>query len=162
MAYDAQTAAALPISDLALEVLAHTHATQTVPLRHCAAYLQAVQSMPWFHAAFTAHGHPLIVSGGKGLSHADGTAWRMKIGTDDRRDVRRCEQACLHELAHLVTNDYGIEGERREPVDGADSSRGHHHAWRANFVLIVRMVLGRQAASRLRHEFNQWGLPTSR
>jgi hypothetical protein len=84
----------------------------------------------------------------------------VKIGTNDRWDVSRCEHACLHELAHIVTSDYGSGGERREPMRGRTSSRGHHHAWRANFMHIVRMTLGKQAATRLRHEFNAWGLST--
>jgi hypothetical protein len=83
-----------------------------------------------------------------------------KIGTKDRLDVSKCEQACLHELAHIETPDYGPGNELREPVRGRGSSRGHHHAWRADFVLIVRKTLGKQAALRLRHEFDQWGLST--
>jgi hypothetical protein len=62
----------------------------------------------------------------------------------------------------IVTPDYGPGKELREPVRGRDSSKGHHHAWRVNFVLIVRETLGKQAARLLRQEFNQWGLPTSR
>jgi hypothetical protein len=61
-----------------------------------------------------------------------------------------------------VTPDYGPSGEPREPALGRGSSKGHHHAWRANLVLIVRNMLGSQAALRLRHEFDQWGLPTDR
>ncbi len=53
----------------------------------------------------------------------------------------------------------GVE-ELREPRLGRDSSKGHHHAWRVNFVLIAKNVLGKQAAHRLRYEFNQWGLST--
>ena len=100
--------------------------------------------------------------GGKGRSHADARQGRVKIGGNDRRDVGKCEQACLHELAHIVSSDYGPGRELREPRLGPDSSKGHHHAWRVNFVLIVRNVLGQRAAVRLRHEFGQWGLPTSR
>jgi hypothetical protein len=59
-----------------------------------------------------------------------------------------------------VTPDVGPSLELREPVQGAMSSRGHHHAWRANFLLIVTMTLGPNAAQQLKHEFNQWGLPT--
>lgn len=116
--------------------------------------------MEWFKAAFAAYTDPVIVLGGRGVSHADAAQRRVKIGTNDRLDVSKCEHACLHELAHIVTPDYGPGKELREPARGRGSSRGHHHAWRVNFVLVVRMVLGKQAALRLRHEFNQWGLPT--
>jgi hypothetical protein len=118
--------------------------------------------MDWFKAAFLAYTDPVTVVGGKGGSNADALQRRIKIGTNNRYNVSECEQACLHELAHIVTPDYGPGKELREPGHGRDSSKGHHHAWRANFVLIVRMTLGKQAALRLRYEFNQWGLPTHR
>jgi hypothetical protein len=128
----------------------------------CRAYIHAVQQEAWFAAAFAAHTHPVTVVGGRGRSRADAAERWVKVGVEDRRDVGRCEHACLHELAHIVTADYGPEREPREPFHGRGSSRGHHHAWRANFVFIVRQTLGGQAALRLRHEFNQWGLPTVR
>jgi hypothetical protein len=59
-----------------------------------------------------------------------------------------------------VSSDRGADGLRRESDLGRYSSKGHHHAWRANFVFMVRMVVGSQSAARLRSEFNQWGLPT--
>lgn len=118
--------------------------------------------MDWFTAAFCAYTGPVTVVGGKGKSHASAVDRRIKIGTDNRSDVSKCEQACLHELAHIVTPDYGPGKELREPPGGMNSSKGHHHAWRVNFVLIVRMTLGKRAALLLRYEFNQWGLPTSR
>ena len=47
---------------------------------------------------------------------------------------------------------------------GVGSSKGHHHAWRVNFVLITRKTLGKQAATRLRHTpepaFTASGLPS--
>lgn len=129
---------------------------------HCARYIHAVQQADWFAAAFGAYAVPVTVAGGRGRSHADAAQRRIKIGTSDRREVGACEQACLHELAHIVTPDFGPGRERREPASGRASSKGHHHAWRANFVLIVRQTLGRQAALVLRHEFGQWGLPTAR
>ena len=128
----------------------------------CASYIHAVQQMDWFTAAFHAYTGPVTVVGGKGGSNADAVQRRIKIGTNNRYNVGECEQACLHELAHIVTPDYGPDRERREPVRGRDSSKGHHHAWRVNFVLIVRKTLGKQAALLLRYEFNQWGLPTSK
>ena len=157
-AYNSQLAAGLPTSELAGTLLIQPDGV--VGLRPCEAYLHAIQDMAWFTAAFTGHAAPVIVVGGGGRSHADAAQRRVKIGTNDRRNARQCEHACLHELAHIVTPDQGPNRELREPAQGRDSSRGHHHAWRANFVLIVRMTLGRQAAQRLRHEFNQWGLPT--
>jgi len=131
-----------------------------IDYRHCATYVHAIQQMEWFTAAFPAYTDPVIVVGGSGGSRADASQRRVKIGTNDRLDVSKCEQACLHELAHIVTPDYGPGNELREPGRGRGSSRGHHHAWRANFILIVRKMLGKQAALRLRHEFDQWGLPT--
>ncbi|HET7660840.1 MAG TPA: hypothetical protein VFK66_10675 [Oryzihumus sp.] len=157
-AYNSQLAAALPNSELAH--ILHIQPDGLVDLRQCGAYIHAIQHMDWFTAAFTAHAAPVIVVGGRGSSHADAAQRRVKIGTNDRRSSRQCEHACLHELAHIVTPDYGPGRELREPVQGRGSSRGHHHAWRVNFVLIVRMTLGRKSALRLRHEFNQWGLPT--
>jgi hypothetical protein len=128
--------------------------------RHCASYIHAVQRMGWFKAAFLGYTDPVTVVGGKGGSHADALQRRIKVGANNRHNVSACEQACLHELAHIVTPDYGPGGELREPGRGRDSSKGHHHAWRANFVLIVRMTLGKRAALRLRYEFTQWGLLT--
>ena len=157
-AYNAQLAAALPVSDLAETVLVLDHSI--IKRQHCATYVLAVQRMDWFKAAFPAHNSPVTVVGGKGGSHADALLRRIKIGTNNRFNISECEQACLHELAHIVSSDYGPGKELREPKLGRDSSKGHHHAWRVNFVLIVRKTLGKQAAARLRHEFNQWGLST--
>jgi hypothetical protein len=151
-------AAGLPISELAGAVLIKDDGI--IDHRHCASYIHAVQQMDWFKAAFPGHAGPVTVVGGKGGSRADALQRRIKIGTDNRYNVSECEQACLHELAHIVSPDYGPARELREPRLGRDSSKGHHHAWRVNFVLIVRKVLGKQAALRLRYEFNQWGLST--
>ena len=159
-AYNAQLAAGLPVSKLAAEMLGATDGL--IDLGHCATYIHAVQRMEWFKAAFPAHTEPVTVVGGKGVSHADADQRRIKIGTNNRRHVSECEQACLHELAHIVSSDYGPGQELREPRLGRDSSKGHHHAWRVNFVLIVGKILGKPAAVRLRHEFNAWGLPTRR
>lgn len=159
-AYNAQLAAALPVSNLAETVLVSDHGI--IGRRHCAIYVLAVQRMDWFKAAFPAHTDPVTVVGGLGGSHADALQRRIKIGTNNRSNVSECEQACLHELAHIVSPDYGPGKELREPRLGRDSSKGHHHAWRVNFVLIVRKTVGKQAAARLRYEFNQWGLSTSR
>jgi len=157
-AYNAQLAAALPVSDLGETVLGFDHGL--ISRRHCAIYVLAVQRTDWFKAAFPAHSNPVTVVGGRGGSHADALQRRIKIGTNNRLNVSECEQACLHELAHIVSPDYGPGKELREPKLGRDSSKGHHHAWRVNFVLIVRKTLGKQAAARLRYEFNQWGLST--
>ena len=159
-AYNAQLAAGLPVSMLARAVLIKDDAI--INYRHCAKYIHAVQQMDWFTAAFLAYAGPVTVVGGKGGSHADAVERRIKIGANNRYNVSECEQACLHELAHIVTPHYGPGKERREPVRGRESSKGHHHAWRVNFLLIVRKALGKQAALLLRHEFNQWGLPTSK
>ena len=157
-AYGAQFAAGLPVSDLARTVLIANNGS--IAHRYCARYIHAIQQMDWFTAAFTAHTAPVTVVGGRGVSHADAALRRVKIGTHDRFDIATCERACLHELAHIVTSDYGPGLELREPARGSGSSKGHHHAWRVNFVLVVQNTLGRQAARRLRHEFNQWGLTT--
>ena len=159
-AYSAQLAAGLPISKLAEAVLIKHDGV--IDHQHCARYIHTVQQMDWFTAAFPAHTEPVTVVGGKGGSHADALQCRIKIGTNSRYHVHECEQACLHELAHIVSADYGPGEVLREPRLGRDSSKGHHHAWRVNFVLIVRKVLGRQAALRLRYEFNQWGLSTAK
>lgn len=157
-AYNAQLAAALPVSDLGETVLGFDHGL--ISRQHCAIYVLAVQRTDWFKAAFPAHSNPVTVVGGKGGSHADALQRRIKIGTNNRLNVSECEQACLHELAHIVSPDYGPGKELREPRLGRNSSKGHHHAWRVNFVLIVRKTLGKQVAARLRYEFNQWGLST--
>ena len=159
-AYNAQLAAGLPVSELARALLIKEDGT--INFQHCASYIHAVQRMDWFAAAFGAYAGPVTVVGGKGVSHADAAQRRIKIGTDNRYNVSECEQACLHELAHIVTPDHGQGEELREPQRGRDSSKGHHHAWRVNFVLIVRKTLGKQAALLLRSEFNQWGLPTNK
>jgi hypothetical protein len=151
-------AAGLPISELAGTVL--IQGDGIIDHQHCASYIHAVQQMDWFKAAFPAHSDPVTVVGGKGRSNANALERRIKIGTSSRFDVSECEQACLHELAHIVTSDYEPGQELREPRLGRDSSKGHHHAWRVNFVLIVRKALGKQAAQRLNYEFNQWGLST--
>ncbi len=157
-AYDAQLAAGLPVSQLAAAMLVNNDGI--INHQHCASYIHAVQQMDWFKAAFPAHADPVIVVGGNGGSNADALQRRIKIGTNNRYNVGECEQACLHELAHIVSPDYGPDREPREPRFGRDSSKGHHHAWRVNFILIVRKVLGKQAARRLRYEFDQWGLAT--
>ncbi|NUR69496.1 MAG: hypothetical protein HOU81_01610 [Hamadaea sp.] len=159
-AYDAQLAASLPASRLGLELLVPRDGA--IALQDCARYLAVVQRLGWFTAAFPAHDAPVTVVGGRGRSHADAAERRIKIAAADRRDVSRCEHACLHELAHLVTSDVEADGRLREPRLGRGSSKGHHHAWRANFVLMVRMTAGKQAAARLRREFDQWGLPTAK
>jgi putative metallohydrolase (TIGR04338 family) len=148
----------LPVSDLARAVLVNDG--QIIDYRHCATYIHAIQQTEWFGTAFPAYTNPVTVSGGRGGSHADAEQRRVKIGTRDRSDIGTCERTCLHELAHIVTSDYGPGDRRREPEQGPGSSKGHHHAWRANFILLVRHTLGKQAAARLRHEFGQWGLPT--
>jgi hypothetical protein len=153
-------AAGLPVSGLAREVLIKNDGV--IDCQNCAGYIHAIQRMDWFTAAFRAYAGPVTVVGGRGGSHADAAQRRIKIGTDNRHNVSECEQACLHELAHIVTPDYGPGKELREPAQGRDSSKGHHHAWRVNFVLIVRNTLGKHAALLLRYEFSQWGLPTSK
>ena len=159
-AYNAQRAAGLPVSPLAEAIL--VMADGTISHRHCATYIVAVQQMDWFAAAFSSHAGPVAVAGGQGRSNADAVKRRIKIGTNDRRSIGECEQACLHELAHIVSPDFGQASELREPRLGRGSSKGHHHAWRVNFVLIIRKTLGNQAAARLRYEFNAWGLSTCR
>jgi hypothetical protein len=150
----------LPVSGLARVVLIEHGGI--IAYEHCASYIHAIQQADWFTSAFPAHAVLLTVAGGKGVSHADAGQRRITIGANSRHSVGECEQACLHELAHIVTSDYGPGGERREPALGRGSSKGHHHAWRVNFILIVRKTLGKHPALRLRHEFSQWGLPASR
>jgi hypothetical protein len=159
-AYSAQMAAGLPVSPLGREVLSLVD--DAIGVRQCATYIHAVQQMAWFRAGFPGHTDPVAVVGGRGISRADAEQRWIRIGVDDRVNVSKCEQACLHELAHIVTSDLGLDNGPREPARGRGSSRGHHHAWRANFILIVRKMLGGQAASRLRQEFEQWGLSTYR
>lgn len=159
-AYNAQLAAGLPVSDIARTILVNDGVS--IPYASCGAYIHAIQRSRCFGLAFASHTDPVSVVGGRGRSRADAAQRWVKIGTDDRWDTDRCEHACLHELAHIVTADLNPGREPREPFQGRNSSKGHHHAWRANFVLIVRMTLGRHAATQLRHEFNQWGLPTHR
>jgi hypothetical protein len=148
------------VGDLATAVL--ISADGTVHHRFCAACIHALQRSDWYAAAFTGYTGPVTVAGGKGRSSADAVRGCIKIGSADRHSDRECEHACLHELAHMVTPDRGPDRQLREPARGRESSKGHHHAWRVNFVLIVRKTLGNQAAQRLRSEFGQWGLQTSR
>ena len=159
-AYDAQLAAALPTSLLAVDLLSSVH--DTVDVRNCATYINTLQMSGWFQTAFSGHTHPVTVVGGGGLSRADAQRNWICIGVQDRTSVSRAEHACLHELAHIVTCDREPDGALREAALGRGSSKGHHHAWRANFVIIVRKTLGEAAAARLRREFDQWGLPTRR
>jgi putative metallohydrolase (TIGR04338 family) len=159
-AYDAQMAADLPVSHLGTQILIARKGV--VGIENCARYIAAVQEMARFKAAFRSHDDPVIVIGGRGISHADAQHRTIKIGTTDRQSVPQCERACLHELAHIVSSDTGPDGHLREPRLGRYSSKGHHDAWRVNFVLIVRMVVGKHAATRLRQEFNMWGLPTQK
>jgi hypothetical protein len=119
-------AAGLPVSELADVMLIMDGSI--IDRRHCAAYIHSVQQMEWFKAAFPAHTDPVTVVGGKGDSHADALQRRVKIGANSRHNVSACEQACLHELAHIVSSDYGPGKELREPRLGRDSSKGHHHA----------------------------------
>lgn len=158
-AYGAQWAAGLPGSELGRERLARSGAL--ISVAQCAAFIEDVRTSAWFVAAYGARARaPLLLVTRDGTSTADRDTGVICIGTDDRRDPRLCEHACLHELAHLVTTDRTASGSTREPAHGDQSSHGHHHAWRANFVFIVRMTLGAPAAARLRDEFNAWDLPT--
>lgn len=159
-AYDAELAAGLPLSELGRVTLGAGPEDAAVSPAQCATYLHAVQRTAWFAAAFPGHAWPVVVIGGSGRSNADPDRGLITIGAEDRATPRRCERACLHELAHLVTAELGPDGALREDVTGPASTRGHHHAWRANFVFIVGLTLGRQAATRLRAEFNAWGLAT--
>src|SRR6266436_3696919 len=110
-AYNAQLAAALPVSKLAETMLIIDDGI--IDRQHCAIYVLAVQRMDWFKAAFPAHAVPVTVVGGKGGSHADALQRQIKIGTNNRLNVAECEQACLHELAHIVSPDYGPGNELR-------------------------------------------------
>ncbi len=132
------------MSDLATAVL--ISADGTIHHRFCAAYIHALQRSDWYAAAFTGYTGPVTVAGGKGRSSADAARGSIKIGSTDRHSVRECEHACPHELTHIVTPDRGPDRQLREPARGRESSKGHHHAWRVNFVLIVRKTLGNQAA----------------
>jgi hypothetical protein len=128
------------VSDLATAVL--ISADGTIHHRFCAAYIHALQRSDWHAVAFTGYTGPATVAGGKGRSSADAVRGSIKIGSTDRRSVRECEHACLHELAHIVTPDRGPDRQQRESARGREGSKGHHHAWRVNFVLIVRKTLG--------------------
>ena len=110
----------MPVSELARAVLIENDGV--ISHRHCATYLYAIQQMDWFAAAFGAYTGPVTVVGGRGVSRADAVQRWIKIGTNDRHNVGECEQACLHELAHIVTPDYGLGQQRREPERGRDSS----------------------------------------
>ncbi len=112
-AYNAQLAAGLPVSELAEAVLIMDDGLIT--RQNCATYIRAIQQMNWFMAAFPVHSDPVTVVVGRGRSHADAVERRIKIGTNNRRHVGECEQACLHELAHIVSPDCGPDGELREP-----------------------------------------------
>ena len=157
-AYDAQLAAGLPVSDQATSLLARHRGP--IDVGRCAQYIHAIQQRDWFTAAFAAHAEPVRVVVGPDVSHADAALRLVTIGDDDLWDTGKCEHACLHELAHVVTPDRGPDRQLREAAQGLDSTRGHHQAWRANFIFIVQMTLGGPAATRLRHEFASWGLPT--
>ncbi|GAA2494496.1 hypothetical protein [Terrabacter carboxydivorans] len=159
-AYDAELAAGLPLSELGRVTFGAGAEEAVVSPAQCATYLHAVQRTAWFAPAFPGHARPVVVIGGNGRSNADPDRGIVTIGVDDRATPRRCERACLHELAHVVTAELGPDGGLREAVTGPASTRGHHHAWRANFVFIVGLTLGRPAAKRLRAEFNEWGLVT--
>ena len=114
----------MPVSELARAVLMQDD--QIIDYRRCATYLHAIQQTEWFKAAFPAYTDPVTVAGGRGGSRADAGQRKVKIGTNDRLGVSKCEQACLHELAHIVTPDYGPGNELREPLSGRGSSRGKH------------------------------------
>jgi hypothetical protein len=90
-AYNAQLAAALPVSDLAETVLVLDHSI--IKRQHCATYVLAVQRMDWFKAAFPAHNSPVTVVGGKGGSHADALQRRIKIGTNQERNYASLSSA---------------------------------------------------------------------
>jgi hypothetical protein len=157
-AYDAQLAAALPSCELGHALLIPNGGLITAA--QCATFILAIQTADWFTAAFTGHTLPIQIVGGCGISYADSSRHLVGIGDMDRHEARTCELACLHELAHVVTQDTRPKQPLTEVTSSEGESRGHHHAWRANFVFIVRMTIGKSAASRLRHEFNEWGLHT--
>ena len=143
-----------PPSTAARRYLVSSGWPMRVGLHGCALYLHHVQAQDWFGEAFPNWTAPVRVLGGPGGGFCRRNtrdaplntpgAWEIKIGTAFRKQTSQCEWTCLHELAHLV---------------GGDKD-GHDHAWRVNYVRLVRGMLGYRAARYLRRGFEQRGLPT--
>ena len=132
-------------------------------MEDCARYIAEVQSQPWYRRAFpgAAQSAPVAVTTSSGTSHArlDGTG--IGAAPYDREQTARCERMLLHELAHVVAA-------RRAYRPGAEyaaereETRDHTHAWRVNYVTLVRHQLGYRAARYLRDSFKSHDLPTNR
>jgi putative metallohydrolase (TIGR04338 family) len=114
---------------------------------HPADYIRAIQGREWFRAAFPSQLALMDVTCGrsKTRSYTDTKAHPPKIviGECHRRSIDICEWSCLHELSHAVTK-------RSDP--------GHGPAWRRNYIVLVRFMLGYRAARYLRDVFKQDGL----
>jgi hypothetical protein len=134
---------------------------QSAPIAYqdAGSYIAHVQGQPWFKAAFPNQDDPIKVVGGGGTSTANRVTRTIKIAACHRRWVSECEWACLHELARMVT---------REPPPGTEAEEhhrktdGHTHAFRWNFIRLVRGMLGQRAAIALRRSFDQQEVPTNR
>ena len=122
-------------------------------------YIAYVQRQDWFRAAFPNQADPITVVGGGGGSHSYEAERTIKIAACHRHWTSECEWVCLHELAHMVS---------RRPLPGTDAlahrgrSRGHTHAWRVNYVRLVRGRLGDRAANALWRSFEQHEVCTHR
>ena len=119
------------------------------PALACEAYILHVLNQPWFKDHFSAPG-PLQVKAWKGYANGSGCQpdSSMRKGSIIRIDRKQCanpramEKVCLHELAHHLTTK-------------KDDTRmhGHHHAWRVNYVFLVRQMIGWRAARYLSRYF---------
>lgn len=107
------------------------------------AYVRHVTSQPWFLAAFPRY-TPVTVQAVRGRTSAYRLEEVIRLAASARETVHRAEWTLLHELAHAVT------AIRQGGTDESVRTRGHGHAWRCHYVLLVRHMLGYRAARYLR------------
>ena len=144
---------------LVAEVSPATGKRSNITYHDAGEYIAYVQRQDWFRAAFPNQGDAISVVGGGGSSYSMEAERKIKIAADHRHWTSECEWVCLHELAHMVT---------RKPPPGTDAlahfsrTRGHTHAWRVNYVRIVRGQIGDRAANALWRSFEQHEVRTHR
>jgi DNA N-6-adenine-methyltransferase (Dam) len=107
------------------------------------AYLDHIYSREWFAAAFPGV-EPVTVKlvRGSTSSWIGGIKREIRLSAEARRSVQWCEWVLLHELSHsvcAVRMDPASQAARRDDW-GRHGTRGHDHAWRVNYELIVRKV----------------------
>jgi putative metallohydrolase (TIGR04338 family) len=108
----------------------------------CEAYIYSVMMYPWFKDAFPVCKPLIVTTTRRGNRSYCSNGKIVLLEEQVCGGIAEAERTCLHELAHHVTT-----------KPGDDKTHGHHHAWRVNYTLLVRNMIGWRAARYLRQGF---------